>query len=96
MDPNEDQTQWLTMDEAVAFLGKSDSTIERLTKARLIRSKLVPRPGRTLQRLFSTENLALRKAVATPKLIDVRTATGAQRFLFGLFEVDVLLILPQY
>jgi hypothetical protein len=72
---------WLPLDETMARLGKSQSTIERLVGSRALRSMLSPRPGRKPERLYSAEDVERLKeesGAATSRTVTVaKKAPGA-------------------
>jgi hypothetical protein len=66
--------EWLTLAETVRTLGRSQSTVERLSATGQLRSKLEPRPGRKPERLYSEEDarrLASRIGEANTRSIQV-------------------------
>lgn len=60
------EKEWVPLKQAMALLGKSQKTIERLVNAEQLRSKLEPREGRKPERLYHAGDLDRIKQEAIP------------------------------
>src|SRR3982751_2259584 len=72
--------EWFPMPEAAQYIGRSDTTVERLAASGLLESKLFPRPGMKAQRRYRKASLDSWLASRPAGPADVLTMASANRF----------------
>jgi hypothetical protein len=90
--------EWATTAEAMKLLETSKTTIERLTAAGKLESKLVPVPRRRPQRVFLVKSLERLKAEREPATIKAerpKADIGDRQFLFHVGEGSVVVGIPK-
>jgi hypothetical protein len=89
--------EWMTLTEAMNLLETSRSTIERLTAAGKLESKLIPAPHRRRQRVFLVKSLQNLKAKPEPPRTRAerpKANIGNRQFLFYVGEGPVSVGIP--
>jgi predicted DNA-binding transcriptional regulator AlpA len=86
--------EWFPMPEAAQYIGRSDTTVERLAASGLLESKLFPRPGMKAQRRYRKASLDSWLASRPAGPADVLTIASANRFMFQLQEGPIVVTVP--
>jgi hypothetical protein len=91
---NDTNEEWLSITEAAKYIGRSTTTVDRLSGLGIIQSKLFPRPGVKPQRRYL--KATLNKWLAG-RMVQGRAKThlkSENRFIFQLLEGPILIAMP--